>query len=77
MKFARDHTHNRRRYKKGERYEGDVNTGRFLYHRGVLEPDGAEHDAAITSKRPQKQAWHSGDEAETKSAPEQGEKAEE
>lgn len=48
MRYARDHTINNRKRAKGDAFTGDTNTGRFLYHRGVLEPDGSENDAAIT-----------------------------
>lgn len=61
MKFTRDHTHNRVLHKKGARYEGGIGFARFLYHRGILEPDGSPMDKHVTAKKPQKQAWHSGD----------------
>lgn len=67
MRFKRDHTHNGRAFKKGEEYSGGIGFARFLYHRGVLEPSGAPMDAHVTAKRPNKQAWHSGD--ETQDAP--------
>ena len=45
-------------YAKGEHYPGGVNTARFLYHRGVLEPDGSPEDAYVTSPKVKKTAWH-------------------
>lgn len=58
MKFARPHTMNGHAYAKGEHYPGGVNTARFLYHRGVLEPDGSPEDAYVTSPKVKKTAWH-------------------
>ena len=44
MKFKKRHN----AAQPGDPYKGDVHTGRFLYQRGVLEPDGGPDDAAIT-----------------------------
>lgn len=67
MRFKKDHTHNGTAHKKGDKYEGGIGFARFLYHRGILEPDGSPMDKHVTAKRPNKQAWHSGD--ETQDAP--------
>ena len=48
MKFKRAHTRNGVRYEVGAAFVGDTNTGRFLYQRGVLEPDGSPGDDLIT-----------------------------
>lgn len=61
MKFKRKHTHNGKTYAAGDRYTGPVHTGRFLYQRGALEPDGSPEDAAITAKRPLN-SWSDGSE---------------
>lgn len=64
MRFTRDHTHNGALHKKGSEYEGGIGFARFLYHRQILEPSGAAMDEHVTAKKPQKHAWHSGDEAQ-------------
>lgn len=72
MKFVRDHTHNGVQHKKGSLYEGGIGFARFLFHRGILEPSGAEMDEHVTAKKPNKPAWHSGTEAQD--APKKGKK---
>ena len=75
MRFTRDHTHNGTRHEKGEPYTGGIGFARFLYQRGILEPDGHTMDPHVTVKRPDKSAWHSGD--ETLDKPTKGKKAKE
>lgn len=48
MRFKRNHTRNGTRYARGDPFTGPVNTGRFLYQRGILEPDGGPDDHVIT-----------------------------
>jgi hypothetical protein len=48
MRFKKTHTRNGVRHERGDPYSGPVNSGRFLYQRGVLEPDGGPDDDAIT-----------------------------
>lgn len=50
MKYARTHMHNGVTHKAGDPFAGDVQTGRFLYQRGALAPDGSPDDDAITRK---------------------------
>lgn len=57
MRFTRHHTRNGIHYKPGDPYAGPVHSGRFLYHRGIIEPDGGPDDAAITAKHTRRQAW--------------------
>ena len=58
MRFARDHTHNGVHQPAGAAFVGDTNTARFLYHRGVLEPDGAPGDDLVTGpKTTNRQVW--------------------
>lgn len=57
MRFTRPHTHNGHHYEAGDSYTGNISIGRFLHQRGVLEPDGAPDDDAITAKA-SKPAWH-------------------
>jgi hypothetical protein len=47
MRYKRAHTRNGVRVEAGTPYTGPVNTGRFLYQRGILEPDGGPDDHAI------------------------------
>lgn len=61
MKFKRAHNHNGHQYAAGDKYTGPVHTGRFLFQRGALEPDGSPEDAPITSKRPLS-SWSTGEE---------------
>lgn len=63
MKYARAHTHNGVTHKKGDPFDGDVNTGRFLYNRQALEPDGGPDDEAITSNPSRRHAWAFTDDA--------------
>jgi hypothetical protein len=56
MRFAKRHTRNGITFEAGDAYTGDVQGGRFLYQRGVLQPDGSPGDDAITSPKP-KQQW--------------------
>lgn len=58
MKFTRDHTRNRTLHRKGSQWTGGVDGGRFLYHRGILEPDGSPGDELITGPKPPRAAWH-------------------
>ncbi len=44
MKFTKRHNN----HEPGDPYLGNAQTGRFLYQRGVLEPDGGADDDAIT-----------------------------
>lgn len=50
MKYKRDHTINNHLHEQGTAFTGDTNLGRFLYHRGVLESDGAPDDDEITGE---------------------------
>ena len=45
MKFKKRHNG----IEPGTPFKGGVNTGRFLYQRGVLEPNGHPDDPAITA----------------------------
>ena len=66
MKYRRQHTHNGVIYKPGDPFTGDINTGRFLYNRRVLEPDGGPNDLAITRDPSRRHAWGLGEDAATK-----------
>lgn len=50
MKFKHPHKLNGHQYDTGDPYTGDVNLGRFLHQRGVIEVDGGPDDEAITAK---------------------------
>lgn len=52
MKFKKRHNRNGRQYEIGDKWTGDVDSGRFLYHRGILEPDGDPRDHLVTSAQP-------------------------
>jgi len=58
MRYARDHTRNGVKHAKGDKYTGPTHSGRFLYHRGILEPDGDPQDADITRPARAAQAWN-------------------
>jgi hypothetical protein len=57
MRFARKHTHNGVTHQPGDPFTGTVNTGRFLYHRGVLEADGGPDAHFITRNPSRRHAW--------------------
>ena len=57
MKFTKDHKRGKTQYRKGDHFDGLVNTARFLYHRGILEPDGDRLDALVTGPKVTKQMW--------------------
>ena len=57
MKFTKDHRRGARLYRAGDRFEGAVKTARFLYHRGILTPDGAFGDELVTGPKVTKQVW--------------------
>lgn len=62
MKYARRHNRNGTQHEVGDPYRGDIDGGRFLYHRGILEPDGSPMDEFITSAKPIKgAAWSDAD----------------
>lgn len=62
MKYRRPHRHNGVAHKAGDPFRGTVNTGRFLYQRGILEPDGHADDPAITRNPGRRfQAWDQGE----------------
>lgn len=68
MKFKRRHTRNGVTHEAGEPFRGDKNTARFLFHRGILEPDGSRDDDAITrNPSPRRQhVWGRGEDFATK-----------
>lgn len=57
MKYKRPHRHNGVSHQPGDPFTGTVNTGRFLYHRGVLEPDGGPDDEATIQNVSKRHAW--------------------
>jgi hypothetical protein len=57
MKYRKKHTRNGVTHEAGDPYDGPIHSGRFLYHRGVLEPDGSPDDALITSPKQIRSAW--------------------
>ena len=57
MKFTKEHKRGRRTYRVGDRFEGAIKTARFLYHRGILTPDGAPEDALVTGPKVTSQVW--------------------
>lgn len=62
MKYAKRHNRNGRQYEAGDPYTGDIDGGRFLYHRGILEPDGHPMDKFVTSTKPLRgAAWSDAD----------------
>ena len=69
MKFTRRHNRNGRQHEVGDRYVGDVDGARFLYHRGVIEPDGHPMDEFVTSAKPVKGAVWSDENTFTEDAP--------
>lgn len=60
MKFKRRHNRNGRQFEVGDQWTGDIDGGRFLYHRGILEPDGHPMDGFVTSAKPVRGATWSG-----------------
>ena len=52
MRFKKRHNRNGRQFEIGDKWTGDVDGGRFLYHRGILEPDGDPRDHLVTSAKP-------------------------
>lgn len=52
MRFKKRHNRNGHQYEVGDKWTGDVDGGRFLYHRGILEPDGDPIDKFVTSAKP-------------------------
>lgn len=66
MKFKRRHTHNGVTHEAGDPFTGSINTGRFLYHRKALEPDGGPDDDAITRNPSRRHAWGLGEDLATK-----------
>lgn len=69
MKYAKRHNRNGRQHEVGDRYVGDVDGARFLYHRGVIEPDGHPMDEFVTSTKPVKGAVWSDTDTFTEDAP--------
>lgn len=72
MRWARDHNRAGVQHKKGDKWSGPIQSGRWLYHRGHLEPDGDPIDALITGPKAPPAAWHGASEqlaAETRNAP--------
>jgi len=57
MRFARDHKRGKTAYRKGDPFVGTVKVARFLFHRGILEPDGNPMDALVTGPKVTKQVW--------------------
>ena len=67
MKYRRQHTRNGVTHKKGDAFVGTIEAGRFLFHRHVLEPNGAPEDDAITrNPSPRKHMWGLGEDFATK-----------
>lgn len=52
MKFTRRHNRNGHQYEIGDKWTGDIDGARFLYHRGILEPDNDPRDHLVTSVKP-------------------------
>lgn len=70
MKFKKRHNRNGRQHEVGDRYVGDVDGARFLYHRGVIEPDGHPMDEFVTSAKPVRgAAWSDTDTFQSEDAP--------
>ena len=57
MRYAKRHMRDGVTHNIGDPYTGPVHTGRFLYHRGVIEPDGSAEDEPITRAHPKRQRW--------------------
>jgi hypothetical protein len=57
MKYAKRHQRGIRVFQRGETFDGSLNTARFLYHRGILEPDGSDADALVTGPKHKTPTW--------------------
>jgi len=61
VKWKRDHNRAGIQHLKGDKWTGPIQSGRWLYHRGIIEPDGDEVDALIVGPKATT-SWHEANE---------------